>query len=573
MENKPILLRPPYRVNAVVAAASTPTESNITISWTPAPDVDSNKVISQEEQQLNMPPLPPYTFKAVVWSPDIVISDNATSAGTYELAVESSEFQVTVNGTATTLLVQIVMANEVGFNLNRSPIFRVSIQNSQSGVVSVIENEPIADLDSFPLMLCLLSNSTQRISYREPSVVWLKDANLWSLAQTNIFRLSGNQTSSSSTLVDFATIPGTYRLNYTIDYTHPGSSSPVSFVYSRFVFVEDEADSSLSYDDFASVEVGQSMIDTSKVYFDVTNGYVPVSTDSISVLQSQGTYDKVTITSHDVNGDITLHDVAIVQTITVNPSLLVIGGMVGDPYITTLLDDYTFKLVPDNCCYRLFDSGPTTTGRDRLVVNGQMWMPSHTQSDKMRIEMRNYFITKPDEAELAHRAFYQRGMSFLRYVGIFFNDVSLFVDLESLSIVEPNKSRYPFRKNKCLFKSRLERHQTQQPLRCISMYDEDDCDYSLIQFQTTHLGLVTIKLAKYRNPQIRTGIQFEVQNRKRLHSCLGLCVREAPIKYLRLRKLLDVRYIHTKIPAAFQRKTRRTVELFQKPSGTVKRVF
>ena len=84
--------------------------------------------------------------------------------------------------------------------------------------------------------------------------------------------------------------------------------------------------------------------------------------------------------------------------------------------------------------------------------------------------------------------------------------------------------------------------------------------------KTKTLGRVTIKLARYFNPQIRTGVEFDIERTNMIDLCQGACVREALPKALRIRSILDLK---PKVIKSLSKKRVRTkTETFIHENGT-----
>lgn len=195
------------------------------------------------------------------------------------------------------------------------------------------------------------------------------------------------------------------------------------------------------------------------------------------------------------------------------------GSGVGDPYIKPVYGN-VYKLPVDNRCYRMFESR-------ELLINAQMWIPSNAESKHIRHQMQCFFKNNKSAATKAHDVYHNLGMSFMRFVNIMYKDQSLRVDLETMTVMN-TKTRLKIR-NKYL--------------RNMPYYAKDVAFVNDVYVHTEDLGVVHIELARYINPQVRTGINISLEKSEMFDECHGLLVRELRTKTYRVNNLSSTNLI------------------------------
>ena len=261
-----------------------------------------------------------------------------------------------------------------------------------------------------------------------------------------------------------------------------------------------------------------------------TSCYIPLNKDIhgqyVDIKIGNRPVTKIIIENQTYKIDDTQYDDG--DSITISGFSLTFGGLevnnlsgsgVGDPYIKPVYGN-VYKLPVDNRCYRMFESR-------ELLINAQMWIPSNAESKHIRHQMQCFFKNNKSAATKAHDVYHNLGMSFMRFVNIMYKDQSLRVDLETMTVMN-TKTRLKIR-NKYL--------------RNMPYYAKDVAFVNDVYVHTEDLGVVHIELARYINPQVRTGINISLEKSEMFDECHGLLVRELRTKTYRVNNLSSTNLI------------------------------
>jgi len=180
-------------------------------------------------------------------------------------------------------------------------------------------------------------------------------------------------------------------------------------------------------------------------------------------------------------------------------------------------------------CYILFDNADE---EDRLVIKAtvQQLKGDEYKFIKKKIHKCHGEETAPENCFL----------SFFKYVIIHHNNDIKYINLDILRYIKPlgnvNKSLLShnvIELDRLIFN--ITKHNIELPLKELFTENKPKIQCDLI-YKTNKHGTVTLKLSKFKDPNIRNGIHINLSKNVNIKSCWGAMVKAANPKLLKIKK-------------------------------------